>query len=134
MSAPTGPCLDDVGTPESTWRDSPLLGGLPLLEAPPPERAVIVAPHPDDEVLGCGGLMCRLSHAGTQLTVLAVTAGEASHPNSPSTTPGQLASLRAAEVASAYARLGIAVDRVELSIPDGRTAEVVDVIAAAIHR
>ncbi len=36
-------------------------------------RAVVIAPHPDDEVLGCGGTMLRLARAGAQVHVAIVT-------------------------------------------------------------
>ena len=134
MTALTGPRLDDAGTPEGVWRRSPFLGELPLLDGRPPNRAVIVTPHPDDEILGCGGLMRRLSRAGTQLVVVAVTAGEASHPWSPTVSPAQLAVRRAAEAARSYTLLGVALHRVELGVPDGRAVEAVDRIAASICR
>jgi LmbE family N-acetylglucosaminyl deacetylase len=44
------------------------------------ERLVVLAPHPDDEVLGCGGLM-MLAAAKFNVVVLSVTDGEASHPD-----------------------------------------------------
>jgi LmbE family N-acetylglucosaminyl deacetylase len=41
-------------------------------------RALVIAPHPDDEVLGCGGTMKRLADAGAEVHVAIVTrAGEA---------------------------------------------------------
>lgn len=36
---------------------------------------LIVAPHPDDEVLGCGGTMARLSDSGQEVHVAIVTRG-----------------------------------------------------------
>jgi len=38
-------------------------------------RLLVIAPHPDDEVLGCGGTMARLADAGTQVHVAIVTRG-----------------------------------------------------------
>ncbi|QAY78042.1 PIG-L deacetylase family protein [Sphingosinicella sp. BN140058] len=38
-------------------------------------RIAIVAPHPDDEVLGCGGTMARLAKAGAEVHVVIVTKG-----------------------------------------------------------
>ncbi|MBB5159289.1 PIG-L deacetylase family protein [Saccharopolyspora phatthalungensis] len=37
------------------------------------ERALVVAPHPDDETLGCGGTIARLVADGVDVHVLAVT-------------------------------------------------------------
>ncbi|MER6171377.1 PIG-L family deacetylase [Streptosporangium sp. NPDC001681] len=39
------------------------------------QRALILAPHPDDEVIGCGGLISRISEAGGEAHVLYVTIG-----------------------------------------------------------
>ncbi|MEU7988887.1 PIG-L family deacetylase [Streptosporangium canum] len=39
------------------------------------QRALILAPHPDDEVIGCGGLISRISEAGGQVHVLYITIG-----------------------------------------------------------
>jgi len=36
-------------------------------------RALVIAPHPDDEVLGCGGTMKRLAVAGAQVHVAIMT-------------------------------------------------------------
>ena len=38
-------------------------------------RALVVAPHMDDEVLGCGGTIARLSAAGAEVHVAVVTIG-----------------------------------------------------------
>lgn len=38
-------------------------------------RALVVAPHPDDEVLGCGGTMARLSEQDAAVHVVIVTRG-----------------------------------------------------------
>ncbi|MCP4245936.1 MAG: PIG-L family deacetylase, partial [bacterium] len=41
----------------------------------PMHNVLIIAPHPDDEVLGCGGTIARLARAGRQVTVAIVTKG-----------------------------------------------------------
>lgn len=38
------------------------------------ERALIIAPHPDDEILGCGGTMARMAQEGIAVSVLTVAA------------------------------------------------------------
>lgn len=52
-----------------------LRGGV----TPLADKVLIVAPHPDDEVLGCGGLIQRLLAAGKEVHVVILTGGEASH-------------------------------------------------------
>jgi N-acetylglucosamine malate deacetylase 1 len=39
-------------------------------------RWLVVAPHPDDEVLGCGGTMARVADAGGDVHVVVVTRGQ----------------------------------------------------------
>ncbi len=111
--------IDGGGTPERAWRpflDELRLPGLGLAEAP--ERAVVVAPHPDDEILGVGGLLTMLAAAGTEIALLAVTDGEASHPGG-SVEPGALADLREAETGRALAALGVTAELSRLRLPDG---------------
>jgi LmbE family N-acetylglucosaminyl deacetylase len=40
------------------------------------DRVLIIAPHPDDESLGCGGLIQRAITAGAELNVLFITDGD----------------------------------------------------------
>jgi LmbE family N-acetylglucosaminyl deacetylase len=40
---------------------------------------MVLAPHPDDESLGCGGTMALLSAAGAEVTLVVATDGEATH-------------------------------------------------------
>lgn len=42
-------------------------------------RVLVVAPHPDDEVFGCAGLVQQLVQSGTQVDVVIVTGGGKSH-------------------------------------------------------
>ncbi|MGH6943228.1 MAG: PIG-L deacetylase family protein, partial [Geminicoccaceae bacterium] len=39
------------------------------------QRVLVIAPHPDDEVLGAGGTIARLCAAGSRVTVAVVTRG-----------------------------------------------------------
>lgn len=38
-----------------------------------PKKLVVVAPHPDDETLGCGGTIARFADQGTEVSVLVVS-------------------------------------------------------------
>jgi len=90
------------GTAEARWQQWGRLGTLPLVSAADlgPDL-LVVAPHPDDEVLGAGGL---LALAGGE--VVAVTDGEASHPRSDAVDPADLVAARRAETAVALGLLG----------------------------
>ena len=38
-----------------------------------PKKLVVIAPHPDDETLGCGGAIARFAASGTEISVLVVS-------------------------------------------------------------
>lgn len=126
----------DAGTSEAEWAQSGLtaLPELPLDDAGLASRAFIVlAAHPDDESLGAGGLMARLKRLGADVRVVLCTAGEASHPDSPSTTPAELAQLRLREFAGA---LGVLVPDAGwryLGLPDGELANHRAAVLAAVR-
>ena len=60
-------------------------------------RVCIFAPHPDDEILGCGGLLQALVAQGNQVLIVSVTHGEKSHPNSALYPTDKLAKIRVLE-------------------------------------
>jgi LmbE family N-acetylglucosaminyl deacetylase len=117
--------IEGLGTPESAWQAWPGLATLDIFALHPlPARAVIVAPHPDDEVLGVGGTAALLRAAGVQVIVVAASDGEASHPHSPTTSPIQLARIRRAEQKLALARLGLHQTQLHrCGLPDGHLTE-----------
>lgn len=115
---------DEPGTCEQDWRDWLATHPAPPLHLPAgPARLVVLAAHPDDETLGAGGLTATAAAAGWPVDVVVATDGEASHPKSPTTTPAELASLRAREVAAAVADLAPAARVHRLGLPDGALAE-----------
>ncbi|MEV7405619.1 PIG-L family deacetylase [Streptomyces sp. NPDC091267] len=73
----------------------------------PDGPVVVLAAHPDDEVLGFGGTSGRLAAAGRQVHVVTVTDGEGSHPGSRLMPPPLLARARRAELAEALDVLGV---------------------------
>jgi len=113
--------IEGPGTPESSWRAWPGLAALEIFDLHPlPASAVVVAPHPDDEVLGVGGTLALLRAAGVSVRVVAVSDGEASHPYSRTVTPTRLAEIRRVEQSLALARLGLGRCEVHrCGLPDG---------------
>jgi LmbE family N-acetylglucosaminyl deacetylase len=97
---------------------------LPLLES---EHArdlgptVVVAPHPDDESLGCGGLIALLRAAGVPVRIVVMSDGCGSHPNSRAYPPEALRALRESEAVAAVAELGVDDCSISfLRLPDTR--------------
>ncbi|MDQ1358128.1 MAG: hypothetical protein QOG44_2501 [Acidimicrobiaceae bacterium] len=132
-TAERAPDLDHIGTPETAWAEWHL-EHLPELLLGHHRRAVFVAPHPDDEVLASGGLLQRLSSTGTEVTVVSVTDGEASHPRSTTVTPMDLADRRAWELQQALDFLGLgSVEVVRLGLPDGGVAGQSDELVDCLH-
>jgi len=72
------------------------------------ERALILAPHADDESLGCGGLIAACCERGRPPCVVILTDGAASHPGSKQYPPERLRALRAEEARQALTTLGLA--------------------------
>lgn len=66
----------------------------------------VLAPHPDDETLGCGNLLVEASALGVKCRIICVTDGTKSHPSSTRWPRAALAQLRQEELAKAAAVLG----------------------------
>jgi LmbE family N-acetylglucosaminyl deacetylase len=82
-------------------------------------RALVVAPHPDDESLGCGGLIAALAEKGCQISVIFVTDGSGSHPASRLWPRRRLSRLRRREAVAALRQLGLhAASRLFLDLQD----------------
>jgi LmbE family N-acetylglucosaminyl deacetylase len=134
---PTEDRIAGPGTDEAVWA-----GWLPDVDwpawtaDPAWTRVAVCAAHPDDEVLGAGGVLALLAQAGVRLDLVAVTDGEGSHPGSTVLTPQQLARARVAETGEALAALGVTARVVRLGLPDAglaaREAELTDRLAAAV--
>jgi LmbE family N-acetylglucosaminyl deacetylase len=70
-------------------------------------RPLVLAPHPDDESLGCGGMIAAACASGLDPVVVILTDGAASHPGSREFPPARLRRLRETEAARATALLGL---------------------------
>ncbi|HEY2042534.1 MAG TPA: PIG-L deacetylase family protein [Jatrophihabitans sp.] len=91
------------------------------------QRLVVVAPHPDDETIGPGGLIHDAVRAGRDVLVVGVTDGRASHPGSQSWPVLGLIEQRRFERSDALHCLGVATADVrELGIADGGVRAAID--------
>ena len=129
---PRGSCLETLspplihgeGTPDATWRgwlneQSFAQPGLAAL-VPAGGRLVVVAPHPDDEILACGALLAVCARSGVPVRVIALTDGEASHGTHDVLAMQQLAARRCGESVRGLAVLGLAARDVRRwHLPDG---------------
>lgn len=95
------------------------LGHCPLptpLDLPRNARILVIAPHPDDEVLACGGTLALLSQRNCHIHVAIITDGAKGDPLNH--CAGDLAQLRSEESRTALKQLGIENIRF-LGYPDG---------------
>ena len=75
--------------------------------APPAGGLLVIAPHADDETLGCGGLLAAQARSGRAVDVVFLTDSAGSHPGHPAFPPAALAERRREEARAALAILGV---------------------------
>src|ERR1700757_119645 len=98
-------------TSEAAWL--PLFRGLADWDLPL-MPTLVLAPHPDDETLGAGGLIARLCRAAVPVTIVAITDGEGAYADTP-----HLGAVRVLEQNEALRRLGVPERRIRrLRLPD----------------
>jgi len=98
-------------------------------------RTTIVIPHPDDEALGCGGLLALLRQAGQPVAAALVSDGTMSHPHSQEFSPAARRELRYAELRHALAVLDVAENNVlYLGLPDSQVPSAGPEFEAAADR
>ena len=129
--------IEGDGTPDQAWQAWPQLAALPTIGAaelvPAGARADIVAPHPDDEILACGGLLQLLAANGSEILLVAVTDGDASHPDSPLWPRERLRRVRPRESRQALQTLGLATPAwLRLHLPDGGLAAMATQLQALL--
>jgi LmbE family N-acetylglucosaminyl deacetylase len=86
---------------------NPLLLPLQPVSAIAAGSTLVIAPHPDDETLGCGGAISLLRGLGQSVQVLVMSDGTLSHPRSLKYPAVRLRSVREAETLEALSILGV---------------------------
>jgi LmbE family N-acetylglucosaminyl deacetylase len=76
------------------------------------DPVLVVAPHPDDESIGCGGLIAGLRARVADVFVVIMSDGSGSHPNSARYPAPRLARLREAEAVAALSILRVPAERI----------------------
>lgn len=85
-------------------------------------KSIVFAPHPDDETLGCAGLIARKVRAGEDVYLVVMTDGSRSH--SHLIESDRLIAMRARELRNAAEILGVRQDRIFfLGYEDGKLAD-----------
>jgi len=106
------------------------MGALPTAR-----RALIVAPHPDDEAIAACGLISSLLRQGTTVEVLVVSDGGASHPGSRRWHRLRLVAERRRETLRAMRGLGLTPHAVTfLGLPDGSLASAPKLLERRLGR
>ena len=93
------------------------------------EKTIVFAPHPDDESLGCGGAIALLKNFNLPVSVVTMSDGTLSHPNSRKFPAEKLRDLREREMKDALEILGVGADKItflryrDRSVPNENSAD-----------
>jgi LmbE family N-acetylglucosaminyl deacetylase len=99
--------------------NQPLSVPLYSVDAIAAEPILVVAPHPDDEALGCGGAIAALRLKGLALHILVISDGTKSHPHSMAYPAHKLKALRESETRQAMSLLGVGSSQITFfQLPD----------------
>lgn len=103
--------FSESSLPAQIWNSAAQLDNIPVINThtlvPPGARAVVISPHPGDEVMMCGGLLQLLSALGHPLQLISMTDGSASYPGSQQWSEKRLSVFRSQESVEALRRLGM---------------------------
>ena len=113
-----------------------LFAGLAVELTPeqPSGPLLVIAPHADDETLGCGATILRARRSGRRVVVVIVSDGSQSV-RSATITPRELADLRIAEATAAVAALGVGREEIVfLGFPDTQLTENQQAVADVLRR
>ncbi|HTQ80699.1 MAG TPA: PIG-L family deacetylase [Thermoanaerobaculia bacterium] len=122
-----------LASPAGGWSSAAGLSAVPL-DLKATDRILVLAPHPDDEVLGCGGVLQRAVARGLPVEVAFLTYGDANtwsflayrlHPVLRPAAAKAMGEIRRKEALAADAILGLPADRLTfLGYPDAGTLDL----------
>jgi LmbE family N-acetylglucosaminyl deacetylase len=98
---------------------------------PPATRVLVLAPHPDDESLGCGGTIARYTRTGATVALVVVSDGGAL--DDPDQGTDDLVTERSRETRAAAAALGLSQTDF-LGFPDGQLTHYRSELARACRQ
>lgn len=113
-----------------------------IVELPPGERVLLLAPHPDDETIGCGGTLRKYVDAGARVRVVILTDGRQGDPKLRRLAEGDpsrlrmeadLAARRRLEALAALDILGVE-EREFLEARDGELSEAAGPVISKLAR
>ncbi|MGE8150326.1 PIG-L deacetylase family protein [Pseudomonas vancouverensis] len=123
------------------WNSAPNIQNIAVIGTqslfPSGSRAVVIAPHPGDEVVTCGGLLQLLSGLGHPLQLISISDGSNSHPGSHQWSEKRLSVFRPQESVEALRRLGLPMHSLKWirgGFPDNALIEREDQISQFIER
>jgi len=119
--------LRRAGPTEAAW--AAVCDRLQPFALPRCGRMVVISPHPDDETLGCGGLIATSAARGLPVSVVSVTRGEAAADRP------DLAGVRSRELGAALRCLDPTgtIGCRQLGFADGRVSDDVAALTAVIE-
>ncbi|MFT5287951.1 MAG: LmbE family N-acetylglucosaminyl deacetylase/GT2 family glycosyltransferase [Planctomycetota bacterium] len=92
-----------------------------------PRNVLVFAPHPDDEIFGCGGMLAWHAEIGARLRVVIVSDGAAGDPDA---NQSDIANTRMAEARAGAEMVGLGkeADYRFLGLPDGKLGDQQDLV------
>lgn len=132
------PDITASGATEADWQSAVFEAAPPPVQWGSPGRVVVVAPHPDDEVLAVGGTMRQLAQRGFAVIIVAVTDGERAQPAASAAERRRLGATRSRERQRALASLGLGnLPVVRARLRDGAVSDgeelLTELLVALLH-
>jgi len=123
---------DGTGTAAEVWESDTRWDDVSALELDGVRRVVVVAAHPDDESLGAGGLLATAYERGLEVDLVLLTAGELSHPASPTHSSERLGKRRLEEARIALHAVAPDAATTRMALGDGTVTEWESDVAALL--